>query len=410
MSDYDPGQLPDLLPIYYKRLFPFELFCKWLDYGGVKNGYFRNREFSFTLPEDIVVRYQSFISASEFEEEIKRRCPHKIDIGAVFNTSPKSYRHVTLLVPEEKELVLDIDMTDYDEVRTCCQGADVCARCWRFMAIAVQVLDQALRDDFGWLHLLWVFSGRRGVHCWVCDASARQMDQKQRSAVAEYLQVVVGGESQGKKVNLPGDRRAVEIIETQFETLVEEQDFFGSETKVQSLLAAVKDEGLCNEIKKALDKCPATSKHRWKEVVAVIAYQKSRGQLKWRTKNIKEELILQYAYPRLDINVSKGLNHLLKAPFCVHPKTGKICIPFNPKVVNNFSLTAVPTISSLINEIQEYDEKQDSVLNSEARQKMKDYKKTSMNKNITVFSEFLRKLEDTWRGKMIEISDEKMEF
>ena len=37
----------------------------------------------------------------------------------------------------------------------------------------------------------------------------------------------------------------------------------------------------------------------------------------------RKDIILACAYPRLDVEVSKKMNHLLKAPFCVHPKTGK---------------------------------------------------------------------------------------
>ena len=106
------------------------------------------------------------------------------------------------LVPEKRELVFDIDMTDYDEIRTCCKDAAICNRCWAFITAAVKVLDHSIREQFGWKHLLWVYSGRRGIHCWVSDPEAMALTDEQRRALVGWMTVVKGGKEMSKKVNV----------------------------------------------------------------------------------------------------------------------------------------------------------------------------------------------------------------
>jgi DNA primase small subunit len=64
-----------------------------------------------------------------------------------------------------------------------------------------------------------------------------------------------------------------------------------------------------------------------------------------------EDIVLQYTYPRIDAEVSKHRNHLLKAPFCVHPKTGRLCVPVDPETIDEFDPERVPTVGQLLREL-----------------------------------------------------------
>jgi DNA primase small subunit len=215
----------DYLKQYYEKAFPFDRICKWLTYSDSKEAEgltsFNTREISYNLQadgnEEFVVRHLSYANWQKFKEDVlsERNIPLRIDVGAVFDVPPSQIKSLGSLrppVPQEREYVIDIDMSDYDKIRSCCSGKKLCQLCWKFMWLAQLVLKEALNKQFGFSHILWVFSGRRGIHAWICDERARGMRNDVRAAVTNYLDISVSNDNSDELV-MPIVRRSFNSVD-----------------------------------------------------------------------------------------------------------------------------------------------------------------------------------------------------
>uniref|UniRef100_A0A915PHC1 DNA primase n=1 Tax=Setaria digitata TaxID=48799 RepID=A0A915PHC1_9BILA len=406
MSDFDGSLLRQILPEYYQRLFPFKPLCKWLAYGEDLQMLFQRRELAFIFEDDRHVRYQSFESDTEFERKLCKASPQKLDIGAIYNHKPKDHKKFADFHPVERELIFDIDLTDYDEIRTCCSEAKVCRKCWRWISIAVGIINHLLRRHFGFKHCLWVFSGRRGIHCWVADAAARKLQNAGRMAVVEYLSLVIGGQ----KISKAATKRTFvhPMLEDVYSYLVQSSDV--SELMVEqgwmsndgllSLLDGCLNEEVEKEIREIIDEVKTIDclKKRWNALR--IKFDKyKRAELGRNGIELCEvaspqssfhfrSYVLQRTYPRLDVNVSKGTNHLLKSPFCVHPKTGLIAVPINPSQVSDINLMTLPRIDILLYEVSKLN------YNEETKDDRRNFeiKHCSLGPYVETFEEFVDSL------------------
>ncbi|KAL5323338.1 hypothetical protein ACEPPN_007872 [Leptodophora sp. 'Broadleaf-Isolate-01'] len=389
---------PEVMRSFYQRLFPWRYLFQWLNHSPTPSNDFGHREFAFTLQNDAYLRYQAFPTSDLLRKDVLRLMPSRFEIGPVYSTNPrdrKTLRKAATFKPIAKELCFDIDLTDYDDIRTCCDKANICNKCWQFITMAIKVIDVALRDDFGFKHIMWVYSGRRGAHAWVCDKKARQMDDQKRRAIAGYLEVIKGGAQSGKRVNVKRPlhshvARSLDILKSHFQTdILHDQDPWETDEKFDHLLQLLPDKTLNEALRKKWSSSPGrASTAKWADIDALAKTGASKGLDSKALLDAKQDIVLEYTYPRLDIEVSKHLNHLLKSPFVVHPGTGRVCVPINTKTCEDFDPLGVPTVTELLQEIDEWTAPE----GDNGGKTIQDWEKTSLKPYVDYFRTFVSAL------------------
>lgn len=102
-------------------------------------------------------------------------------------------------------------------------------------------------EDFGFKHLMWVYSGRRGIHLWISDPSALVLSDDQRKAIVNYVDLFKAGAKMDKKVELkrplhPAIARARDLLLPYFEKVILlDQNCFVREEQWDTLLSILPD-------------------------------------------------------------------------------------------------------------------------------------------------------------------------
>ena len=418
---------PEIMLAFYQRIFPFRYLFQWLNHSIKPGNDFSNREFAFTLQNEAYLRYQSFPSSDLLRKDVLRLNPSRFEIGPVYSANPrdrKTLRKSTAFRPIAKELVFDIDLTDYDEIRTCCDKANICHKCWSFVTMAIKVVDAALREDFGFKHILWVYSGRRGAHAWISDKQARHMDDQKRKALAGYLELVKGGSQSGRKVSIkrplpplestlhPHLARSLAILREHFQTdILKDQDPWSTPERATRLLQLLPDKTLNDALRKKWDAAPGrSSASKWADIDMLAKSGASKNLDTRALFEAKQDIVLEYTYPRLDVEVSKKQIHLLKSPFVIHPGTGRVCVPIDVTKLEAFDPLGVPTVTQLLQEIDSWKAVDGAADEAEEATKLQDYEKTSLKPYVELFRSHVAQILKDEQGIKREREEDTMDF
>jgi len=342
---------------YYDTLFPCREILEFVSRAWThddENPHNRaeNREFALDINtndgDQIFKRYIGAENPKSLRQELEKSDVKAVHLGGRWNVSVKWAKKNPSALTTGRELVFDLDLQDYSWLNVSKDEVNACDRAFKIVGFGIDLLRDMLHKTFGFKIFLAVYSGRRGAHLYVLDETAFVLTDEQRAAIASFF---CANSRKGAQLSLdligildsPNFdglfQRCFDFIYTELCTA----DFFGfmdSEIFTDFVLDEMglgereqkqeSSEFSTNAERNALRatlRRETQARHRLEVLMKwSIATSEKHASLQWIFKAF-QNFVVSAIFPRIDIEVSKKQNHLLKAPYSAHAKTGRVAIP-----------------------------------------------------------------------------------
>jgi DNA primase small subunit len=329
---------PHLAAQYYRQWFPWKEFSSLASVPAVPGLSpelpISHREFSFKNG----FRHHSFSTIDGESDSLKEFCcktpPFRLDMGAVYSNPPKkAILRLPTMTPDSVELRFDIDITDY-KTRRRCNTKKICDLCETHLKVGIRILDYLIRRWFGFRNLLWVFSGGRGVHCWVLDPHAAFLSNSQREEIVSLLLTYAKAHKKAQEFKQKQDNRITrelyhKFLSPTFEKMLKEGKIDLRESPFRERVERFSQTLLPGDqlSLQAFIKA-APRQDDWTLLKTTLG------------EAILSPLICGFIFPKIDIGVTRGINHLLRAPFSARDDNGNIVTPFDITQLDYFDFYA----------------------------------------------------------------------
>lgn len=107
---------PEVTLAYYRHLYPFKQISAWLSQSHTPTKMLTHREFAFTLPGEVYLRYQSFANHEEFKKHVLQLNPSRFEIGPVYTARVSAckvrvYGMLTTRLSRKTRRVVDLELS-----------------------------------------------------------------------------------------------------------------------------------------------------------------------------------------------------------------------------------------------------------------------------------------------------------